>query len=98
MEQAQNVTQQEFKGRKELCDERFKRDGKRISDAETGLDRLTTLVTEIAGIVKTNTQSNKDHEERIRAIESRGGKWFDKIMMAILGAVVAAFITYILTR
>ena len=93
----QSISQHEFVGRKELCDERFARDKKRISDAEDGLDRLTTLVTELAGIVKANTESNADHEKRIRAIESRGGQWLDKIIAGVIGAAVAAFVAYIIT-
>lgn len=95
MEQA--VSSHEFNGRKELCDERFRRDNKRIGDAEDGLDRLTTLVTELAGIVKANTESNADHEKRLRAIESRGGQWLDKILAAGIGAVIAALVSFLIS-
>lgn len=97
MDQNGNVSQEVFKGRKELCDERFARDKKRLEITEEGLDRLTALVTELAGIVKANTERGADHETRIRDMESKGGKWFDKIIAAAIGAAVTGIIAYLLS-
>ena len=92
------VTQNEFNGRKNVCDERFARDKERINGCETALDRLAGLVAELTGIVRANTESNADHEKRLRTLESRGGQWLDKIIAGVLGALVAAFAAYLLNK
>lgn len=91
------VSKQEFCGRKELCDERFRRDNTRLKDTEEALDRVSTTLTQIAEIIKQSTQGQADHEARLRVIEARGGQWLDKLIAVALGAVVTAFVAYILT-
>lgn len=70
MEQPESVMQQEFKGRKELCDERFKRDNTRIGRLETNLEKLTALVTKTAEIQSANIKDTGDNEDRIKKVET----------------------------
>jgi len=91
------LTQQEFKGRKELCDERFRRDNTRLRDTEEKLDKVATNLSQITEIIKRNTEGQEDHEKRLRAIELKGGKWLDKIIAVALGAAITAIITLVFT-
>ncbi len=90
MAEQENVSQQEFKGRKELCDERFRRDNTRLRDTEDKLDKVATNLSQITEIIKRNTEGQEDHEKRLRVIELKGGKWLDKIVAIVLTAVLTA--------
>lgn len=91
------LTQQEFKGRKELCDERFRRDNTRLRDTEEKLDKVATNLSQITEIIKRNTEGQEDHEKRLRAIELKGGQWFDKIITIALTVAITALLTLLLT-
>lgn len=86
------VSRDEYEGRKKLCDERFERDKKRISDAEDDISTLTKLITQLAEIVKTSAESDKDQEQRIRSLENQPAKRYDAIWAFVVGAAISGAI------
>jgi len=82
------VSKAEFESRQKVCDERFARDKERIVGIEQALTSLTTLVTTMAEIQKGAIKDTEDQETRLRAIESRGNRWFNKIVDIVLGAAI----------
>ena len=84
----ESVMVAEFEGRKELCNERFSRDKTRIDAIEERLLQLSTIVTNMAQVQTQSMKDSDDQEKRIRALEGRGVKWFDKIVDVALGALV----------
>ena len=66
------VTQQVYKGRKELCDERDKRASSRLRTIEEQLSRASTSIAQSAEIMNRISETQEDHEQRIRGIERTG--------------------------
>ncbi len=97
MAEPEHVTQQEFRWRKELCDERFRRDNTRLRDTEEKLDEVARNLSEATAIIKHAAEGQADHEKRLRTIELKGGKWLDKIIAAAMAAAITAIVTLALT-
>lgn len=70
-------------------DKRLDAHGEELDTVEKCLARLTVL-TENMG------EQNKDHEQRLRDLESRGGDLWDKVVMTAISAVVGGLIAYAL--
>ncbi len=66
------VTQQEFKGRKDLCDERNVRSNARLRLIEDQLTRASSNLDKSAEIMNRISETQEDHEQRIRGIEKSG--------------------------
>ncbi|MEA5047887.1 MAG: hypothetical protein VB034_04670 [Eubacteriales bacterium] len=92
----ETIERKEFEGQKRLCDERFKRDKEDIQDSKASLEDLTRLVTEMAAMQKQSMAQTADQETRIRALESRGGAWLDRIISLVLGALIAYLASIVL--
>ncbi len=69
---AEAVTQQEFIGRKQLCDERDKRSSKRFCQIEEKLSEAALNIARSAEILNRISETQEDHEQRIRDIEKTG--------------------------
>lgn len=81
--------------RKKSIDERCHRDKEAIESIEKNIATLTQLVTELATMQKTNAETQRKNDERIRALELRpGGKW-DKFTGAAIAAIGGALAGYI---
>lgn len=81
------VSREVCEERRCTLDERFARDKTAIGNLEESMATLTKLVTELATIQRTNTQTQAEHEQRIRTLELRpAGKW-DKLITGVIGAV-----------
>ena len=65
-------------------------------DKEIGkiLQKLTAIETLLTGALSQQT----DHEQRIRFLESKGGKRWDGIVSQVVTLAVAAFIGWLLAR
>ena len=77
MTEAANVTQQEFCGRKQLCDEREKRTSARLRQTEEQLTIASKNLAQSTEILNRMSQTQEDHEHRLREIEANGG--YEKI-------------------
>ena len=86
----------EFEGRKNTCDERFRRDKEDIKCNKDGLSELRQLVTDMAAMQKQSMTQTADQETRIRALENRGGAWLDRIISLGLGALIAYLASIVL--
>lgn len=72
-------------------DKRLDAHGEELDTVEKCLARLTVL-TENMG------EQNKDHEQRLRELESRGGEFWDKVVMTAISAVVGGVIAFALLQ
>jgi hypothetical protein len=93
---AESIERREFEGRKNICDERFRRDKEDIKSNKDGLSELRQLVTEMAAMQKQSMACTADQETRIRALENRGGAWLDRIISLALGALIAYLASIVL--
>lgn len=71
------VTQQEFVGRKQLCDEREKRTSARLRQTEEQLSIASKNLAQSTEVLNRISNTQEDHEHRLREIEASGG--FEKI-------------------
>ena len=94
MNEPMNIARVEFDSRKEMCDERFKRDNTRLTAIETSLQSLTTLVTQLTEIVKTSITDANDQESRLRTLEMRAGKRYESLWGIVAAAVIGGVIGY----
>ena len=85
---------------KEMCDERtrhieseIKGGLKRLDKHSEALDKLLELTTEIATINKNLGETIISHEKRILGLEERPGTYWDKVISAIISAVIAYLIS-----
>ena len=87
----------------DVCNERYRHfereldNGKERMDkhSET-LDRLDRLITEMATLNRTSSETLQKHEERIGSLENRPGALWDKVISGVIAAAVAAFMAYVL--
>lgn len=89
----ESVERKEYETQKRLCGDRFERDKTDIRKNEEGLAELRQLVTEMATMQKHSMAQGNDQETRIRALESKGGVWLDRITSLGLGALIAYLAT-----
>lgn len=68
-----SVLQQEFAGRKQLCDEREKRTSARLRQTEEQLSIASQNLAKTTEIMNWISETQKDHESRLRDIEAGGG-------------------------
>lgn len=90
------VSKEAFEGRCKLDDERFARDKERITKSEDNIEKVTTLTVQMAEIIKQNNLKLEDHEQRLDTLEGRPSAWLDRIMAAIIGAVITGMVAAIL--
>lgn len=72
MAETDMVTQQEFKGRKELCNERNTTTNARLRSIDERLDRAALNLEKTAEILNRMSETQDDHEQRIRGAERCG--------------------------
>lgn len=63
--------------------------GRELDTVEKCLERLTVLTERM-------DDTENDHEQRIRQLESHGGALWDKVVMTAISAVVGGVIAYAL--
>ncbi len=87
----------------EFCNERYRHfereldNGKvRMDKHSETLDRLDRLITEMATLNRTSSETLQKHEERIGSLENRPGALWDKVISGVIAAAVAAFMAYVL--
>lgn len=78
--------------RASICNDRFARDKERLGTLEGDLKTLTTLVTQLAELVKFGAQNTKDQEARLRELEQRPVKKYDALWGMVAGAVISGII------
>ncbi len=89
----EQVSKDEFAGRCQIDDERFTRDKERIEKLEAKMETVADLSIRIGLLIEKSDKRAEDHEERISAMESRPAKWFDHIVSAGIGAMIAAVVS-----
>lgn len=72
-------------------DKRLDEHGAELDTVEKCLARLTVLTESV-------TEQNKDHEQRLRDLESRGGDLWDKVVMTAISAVIGGVIAFALVQ
>lgn len=79
----------EFSAAKAVCESKMSEFERRESAIDRQLQELSKIVTEMAVTMKHNLDQTNDQESRIRALEGRRGEWFDKIVYAVMGALIS---------
>lgn len=72
-ESTATVLQQEFAGRKQLCDEREKRTNARLRQTEEQLANAAQNLAQSTEVLNRISNTQEDHENRLREIEANGG-------------------------
>lgn len=97
------VTEQLCEARRKTDDERFGRDKSRIEKAEKRIDDMEKLLHEVSEcnakltiLVENQGKTSDDHEKRITEIEKKPGKYWDKVIAGVIGAIVTAVMALIL--
>lgn len=90
---------------KEVCagvqkrmDERFDRDIERISTIEETQAEMAKIQARLTVLLEKQDKDIDDHSARLREIEKRPQGWIDKIVSAIIAAVVSGAVTYAFLR
>lgn len=90
------VSKEAFDGRCKLDDERFARDKERIQKAEDNIEKITTLTLQMGEIIKQNNTKLDDHEQRLDTLEGRPSAWLDRIIAAVVGAIITGAVAAVL--
>lgn len=72
-------------------DKRLDAHGEELDTVEKCLARLTVLTESV-------TEQNKDHEQRLRDLESKNGAMWEKVVMTAISAVVGGIIAFVLVQ
>ena len=90
---------------KEVCegvqkrmDERFARDNARLSIVEQTQAEMVKIQERLTVLLEKQDKTSEDHGTRLREMEKRPQGWIDKIISAIIAAVVSGFVTYTFLR
>lgn len=83
---------------KKVIDERFARDKERLDHMETKLDEVQMLSIQMGEILKKyddklegQSRELESHEARIKTLEVKPAKLWDKLVYALLGALASGF-------
>jgi len=68
----------------------------RLNSHSAQLDELRDCVTRLTTLMESANLRSDDHEERIRAIESKGGQSWEKAVWLIAAGVLGAIIAFVL--
>ena len=66
--------------------------------AERTITEILEALARIETNVKTIAENGADHEERLRALESKSGKRWDALTLSLLSAVVVGIAGYVLGK
>lgn len=91
-----DVSTEEFEGRKNVCDERFKRDKELLERLTKNQEMATSTLTTVSQILTQQEVKLSDHEVRLRFQEAKKGQWMDKFVNILLGALVGGLVGFIL--
>lgn len=91
------VSRDQYDGRKEMVDERFKRDKERLDAHEEALQRLQALTIEMAGLNRKHDEQLGKHEQRICTLERQPADQYGKIKTALITAVVSGIVGYVIS-
>ena len=83
---------------KKVIDERFARDKERLDHMETKLDEVQMLSIQMGEILKKyddklegQSRELESHEARIKTLEVKPAKLWDKLVYALLGTLASGF-------
>ena len=83
---------------KKVIDERFARDKERLDHMETKPDEVQTLSIQMGEILKKyddklegQSRELESHEARLKTLEIKPAKLWDKLVYALLGALASGF-------
>lgn len=83
---------------KKVIDERFARDKERLDHMETKLDEVQTLSIQMGEILKKyddklegQSRELESHEARLKTLEIKPARLWDKLVYALLGALASGF-------
>ena len=93
---ADTVSHEEYKGRCDLCDERFARDSKRLNKLEDAFEVASKLDVKLGLIVEQLQQSKDHHEQRISTLEQKPAKRWELVVTTVITLVLGGAVGFIL--
>lgn len=91
------VSRDQYDGRREVVDERFKRDKERLDAHQESLEEMQRLTLEIAALNKNHEEQLKKHEQRICTLERQPADQYGKIKTALVTALVSGAVGYVIS-
>ena len=95
------VERREFEEHKQRLEDQKSRWDKRLEILENNVQQihaLTTSVEKLALSMERMTKEQTEQNERLKAIESRDGEMWRKVVGYVLTALASAVMTFIFTR
>lgn len=93
---ADQVSHEEFKGRCDLCDERFARDNKRLNKLEDAFEVTSKLDVKFGLIIEQLQQQDEQQDQRISTLEQKPAKRWDSLVLALLASLASGIIGMII--
>lgn len=81
---------------KELCDERSKQARRRLDKHSDTIDALKVCSVKLTEMVEIHNERLKDHESRLDDLEKRPSSILNKMVDALISAVVATLVCMVL--
>jgi len=66
--------------------------------AERSISEILEALARIETNLKTIAENGADHEERLRALESRNGKRFEALTLSVLTAAAVGIVGFVLGK
>jgi len=89
------VLHAEYKGRVDLCDERFQDINKRQNKLEDAFQISSMLDVKFGLLVEQVLKKQDEQEQRMYALEQKPAKKWELAVGALIGALVAAVVGFI---
>ena len=104
MEEKEYVADEVCNERQKNAADKFSRDKERLDKVEDRQDKqeertqkIETLTVQTAEILKNQTDTLKDHDQRLDVLESKPGKLWDRLVFALIGALATGIAGALLT-
>lgn len=96
MENTKHVSDDQYKGRMRLCDERYQRVDKQIDEQEDEMRKVRELTIQMAEMVKRHDDQLRGQDARITNLERQPADQYSKVKTAITTAIISGVIGAIL--
>ena len=92
---ADTVSHEEYKGRCDLCDERFARDNKRLNKLEDAFEVASKLDVKLGLIVEQLQKSNDQLGKRVSTLEQKPARRWEHAVTTVLTLVLGCAVGFI---
>ena len=90
------VSHEEYKGRCDLCDERFARDKQRLSKLEDAFEVTSKLDVKLGLIVEQLQKGKEQHEQRISSLEQKPARRWELVVTTLIASMVGGVAGFVI--